>query len=310
MKKISKYILASFFAANIFFVSNTHALVIDFEDLVEIDDITTDFGQIPSGYESFTWNAAAWYVGKDVLPSSGFQTGTNGTASLFNNSLSTDLYISFTPVNVNETFTFNGAYITAAYPAPNTTPETILEVTVQGLLDGAVVPGKTMTVSISATEQTWFDFEYDGIDEVKFIPSPSDSLIVIDDITINEITTIDVTIDIKPSNGDDPNSINLCSNGVVPVAVFGSEDFDVTEIDTTTLSLAGSGVKVVGKKDKQLCSYEYVNSDSHTDLVCHFIMIDLASEDGTTTSVNLIGNLLDGSEISGSDTVYIVKGCE
>ncbi|MCL9783475.1 hypothetical protein M9194_18775 [Vibrio sp. S4M6] len=114
-----------------------------------------------------------------------------------------------------------------------------------------------------------------------------------------------VDIDIKP--GSDPNSINLCSNGSVPVAILGSDSFDVYEIDTNTLSLADAGVKMVGKKDKQLCSTEDVNGDGYNDLVCHYVTIDLASLDGTSTSAEVNGKLLDMTPFSGTDTVNIVK---
>lgn len=45
-------------------------------------------------------------------------------------------------------------------------------------------------------------------------------------------------IDIKP--GSFPNSINLGSNGVVPVAIFGSVTFDVKQIDPNTIKLVTS----------------------------------------------------------------------
>ena len=48
--------------------------------------------------------------------------------------------------------------------------------------------------------------------------------------------TLAVNIDIKP--GSDPNSINLSAKGVLPVAILGAENFDVTEIDPTTVRLA------------------------------------------------------------------------
>lgn len=47
-------------------------------------------------------------------------------------------------------------------------------------------------------------------------------------------------IDIKP--GSFPNSINLGSNGAVPVAVFSTAGFDATTVDPSTLVLGGSTV--------------------------------------------------------------------
>lgn len=119
--------------------------------------------------------------------------------------------------------------------------------------------------------------------------------------------TIEVEIDIKP--GSDPNSINLCSNGAVPVAILGSDTLDVNDIDSDTLRLAEATVKVVGKKDPQtLCSVEDVNGDGYDDLVCHFITTELASVlDGTSTSATVTGELFNGIQIQGSDSIIIVK---
>lgn len=121
---------------------------------------------------------------------------------------------------------------------------------------------------------------------------------------------IPVQIDIKPEGV--PNSINLCSNGAVPVAIMGTEKFDVNDINPDTLRLADAAVKVVGKKDPHtLCSTEDVNADGHDDLVCHFNTTELGDIlDGTATSATLRGQTVEGTPIEGSDSVVIVKdGC-
>jgi hypothetical protein len=120
-----------------------------------------------------------------------------------------------------------------------------------------------------------------------------------------------VTIDIKP--GSDPNSINLCSEGAVPVAIMGSATFDVNSINTDTLRLADAAVKMVGKKDpKSLCNTEDVNADGYEDLVCHFNTTELGNIlDGTSTSATVKGETVEGTPIEGSDSIVIVKdGCE
>ncbi len=118
-----------------------------------------------------------------------------------------------------------------------------------------------------------------------------------------------IDIDIKP--GSDPNSINLCGAGVIPVAIFGSDDFLVSDIVISTLRLgdgtpgSGSEVKMVGKSGKELCSTEDVDFDGYDDLVCKFVTVDL----------NLTGGAIDatvlGSTTSedfvGTDSVNIVK---
>lgn len=125
--------------------------------------------------------------------------------------------------------------------------------------------------------------------------------------------TIEVGIDIKP--GSFPNSINLSSGGATPVAILGSTDLDVNEINVTTLSLGTAGIKTVGKLDKYLCSVEDVSgdfsfgpegaSDGFDDLVCHFVTIMIVPEEGDTVAT-LSGELLDGTPIEGSDSVNIV----
>ena len=120
------------------------------------------------------------------------------------------------------------------------------------------------------------------------------------------LETIPVIIDIKP--GDEPNSINLCSEGVVPIAILGSDTFDVNDIDTDTLRFAEASVKVVGMKDPHsLCNYEDVNDDLFYDLVCQFMTADIAGIDGQSSTATVNGELLNGTPVEGTDSVKIVK---
>jgi hypothetical protein len=114
---------------------------------------------------------------------------------------------------------------------------------------------------------------------------------------------VEVDIDIKP--GSDPNCFNNDGHGVIPVAILGSADFDVTEIDTTLLALDGFAVRVRGNKGP-LCSVEYSNADTYPDLVCHFE--DSAPGNWTTGNddATLTGFLLDGTEIEGTDSICVV----
>lgn len=76
-----------------------------------------------------------------------------------------------------------------------------------------------------------------------------------------------VTIDIKP--GVYPNCININDHGVIPIAINGSEYFDVNEIDLDTLNFAGLDVRVKGN-DLPHCGYDDWNEDGYLDLVCKF----------------------------------------
>jgi hypothetical protein len=118
-----------------------------------------------------------------------------------------------------------------------------------------------------------------------------------------------VLIDIKP--GSYPNSFNANGNGVIPIAILGSADLDVTQIDPSTLSFEGAAVRVKGNGMFQ-CSLEDVSShqgppDGYLDLVCQFV--DDFTEgwvigDGSAT---VTGKLFDGTFIFGSDSISIVQ---
>jgi hypothetical protein len=136
--------------------------------------------------------------------------------------------------------------------------------------------------------------------------SNTDGNFVLTEMMLDAEAATIVTIDIKP--GSDPNSINLCSNGAVPIAILGSSTFDVHDVNTVTLRFAGAGVKVVGEEDPhELCSYEDVNGDFIDDLVCHYVTVDIAGIGGESTSATVNGALLDGTPIVGTDTINFVK---
>lgn len=114
---------------------------------------------------------------------------------------------------------------------------------------------------------------------------------------------IEVAIDIKP--GSYPNSINLSSAGVIPVAILSSESFDAASIDPDTLRLSGASVGIAGKSGKLLCHLEDVNGDSRNDMVCQFETAQLMLQTGDTMGV-ITGTTLSGVGIHGQDTVRIV----
>jgi len=111
-----------------------------------------------------------------------------------------------------------------------------------------------------------------------------------------------VAIDIKPGSEDNP--LNVLANGLLPVAVLGSETFDVSQIDQATLSLAGAGPEERGKSGNY-GALEDVNGDGLPDLVVHFPVPDLALQPGDHAAV-LTGKMLDGASFVGVDLVRIL----
>ncbi len=112
-----------------------------------------------------------------------------------------------------------------------------------------------------------------------------------------------VQIDIKP--GSDPNSINLGSNGNVPVAILGSIDFNVSNVNASSINLAGANVILIGKAKTPQVSYEDVNGDGYTDLVANVSTKDLQLSE-TDTMAKLTATLYDGTKIEGFDSIRIV----
>jgi hypothetical protein len=122
-------------------------------------------------------------------------------------------------------------------------------------------------------------------------------------------------LDVKP--GSCPNPLNTKSQGVTPVAFLGAADFDVTDIDVTTLALEGvaplrhSYEDVSQPSDKGDCPCSEDGPDGHTDLTLKFATQDIVAALGTVTdretrSVTLTGELLDGTSFESSDCILIL----
>ena len=122
-------------------------------------------------------------------------------------------------------------------------------------------------------------------------------------IGVFAVVEIEVTIDIKP--GSFPNSINLSSAGVIPVAILSSATFDATTVDPDTISLAGARIKMVGKSGKYLAHEEDINGDGLIDLVCQVETAQFMIEVGESVAV-LEAETYEGILIRGEDTVRIV----
>jgi hypothetical protein len=117
------------------------------------------------------------------------------------------------------------------------------------------------------------------------------------------LQALKVAIDIKP--GSDPNSVNLGSSGVIPVAILSSATFDATTVDPDSVTLAGAKVRVVGKSGRHLCHNEDVNGDLIVDMVCQVETADLFIVVGDASAV-LEAKTTSGLEIFGEDSISIV----
>ena len=114
---------------------------------------------------------------------------------------------------------------------------------------------------------------------------------------INISQTVD--IDIKP--GSDTNSVNLKSNGVIPVAILTTPSFDATQVDVSTIKFGSSQATETHGKGH----FEDIDNDGDTDLVLHFKTQETGIQD-TDTQACLTGITLSGVPIQGCNSIQIV----
>ncbi|MEE9593535.1 MAG: hypothetical protein V3W28_08140 [Thermoplasmata archaeon] len=141
----------------------------------------------------------------------------------------------------------------------------------------------------------------------------------------HESSHLEVPVDVKP--GSCRNPLNGKSQGMLPVAILGTEDFDVSQIDLTTVELytdlgyvvplrwsledvATPFQPFVGKVDAFDCTTD--GPDGFLDLTLKFStqeIVDVLGEvsDGDVLVLALHGALLDGTTFEGEDVVVILK---
>lgn len=110
-----------------------------------------------------------------------------------------------------------------------------------------------------------------------------------------------VTIDVKP--GDNPTSLEPKREGMVPIAVLSSKEFDATHIDTATVRAGATGTE--GGMVRAMM--EDVDHDGDTDLMMLFRVPDLQLTCGAK-SITVKGKTDQGRDFEGSEPVTM-NGC-
>lgn len=130
---------------------------------------------------------------------------------------------------------------------------------------------------------------------------------------------LSVVVDIKPQSC--PNPMNVKSKGVLPVAVLGTCDFDVAEIDVATIALEGvpplrTALRDVatpfnGSFELDCFDCTEYGPDGLMDLGMLFRTQDIVAaldsySDRDCLELVLTAELLDGTPIEGSDAIIIL----
>ena len=114
-----------------------------------------------------------------------------------------------------------------------------------------------------------------------------------------EPTVIEVLIDVKPGDGNNP--INLKNKGVIPVAILTTDLFDAQDVDPLQVRF-GRGQAIEAHQRGHL---EDVNGDGRLDMVLHF----LVQESGilpTDVEVCLTGKTTNGTPFQGCDSITVL----
>ena len=115
---------------------------------------------------------------------------------------------------------------------------------------------------------------------------------------------LQVDIDIKP--GSERNPVNPGSEGVLPVAVFSSDTFDATDIDPSTVHLAGASVAQNPEDGKWMIQEQDENGDALVDVRLFFDTESIDVERLADDYAVLTGSTFGGVEFEGRDRVTIV----
>jgi hypothetical protein len=110
-------------------------------------------------------------------------------------------------------------------------------------------------------------------------------------------TRLDVAIDVRPGSSENP--VNPGSQGMLAVALLGSADLDVTDVDPESLALGVNGAPASD------WIHGDANGDGLLDLVANYSVTGTGTAYGDT-SLCLTGATRDGIELAGCDAIRTV----
>jgi hypothetical protein len=114
------------------------------------------------------------------------------------------------------------------------------------------------------------------------------------------LEVIEVDIDVLP--GSEENPVNPSRKGVIPVAILGSDAFDVETIDLETLRFGPAGASPAHATGGH---FEDVNEDGVIDLVSHYPMQETGIVAGLEEAC-VTAATMEGQAVKGCDRIRII----
>jgi len=196
--------------------------------------------------------------------------------------------------------------------------------------DPQSIPQENRWFSLNVTQslQTWSDGEQNrgwllqsynkyGSNGVPFCSSEYPEVSLRPKLQVTFLVTL-VKIDIKPEAC--PNKLNIKDKGVLPVAILGTENFDVFTIDPASIRLAGKApvrssyedVATPVADEAEVCECTTAGPDGYLDLTLKFNVQEIVTalgevNDGDELELTLTGVLNDGKPIEGKDCIIIIS---
>ena len=141
------------------------------------------------------------------------------------------------------------------------------------------------------------------------------------DVNFGNFQGVAVALDIKPQSCRNP--VKFKATGTLPVAILGTENFNVEDIDMSTVEVAGVSplrwrmedvaapfYPLIGRRDAFDCTTD--GPDGFRDVVMHFSMKEIRAAlqlvlHGEVRTIRVTGELLDGTPLLGEDVIVILN---